>query len=63
MNAKKIRSFCRPIRLILGLALVAYAVYSGNNWFYLGVIPILMSVVNFCPICKVTGQCNLVGGK
>ena len=63
MNAKKIRTFCRPIRLILGLALVGYAVYSGNNWFYLGVIPILASVFNICPICKITGQCELVGGK
>ena len=63
MNAKKISSFCRPIRLILGLALVGYAVYSGNNWFYLGVIPIFASAFNICPICKITGQCELVGGK
>lgn len=63
MNAKKIRSICRPVRLILGTALVAYAVYSGNNWFYLGAIPLIAGILNFCPLCKVTGQCEIVGGK
>jgi hypothetical protein len=63
MNAKKIRSFCRPIRIILGVALMGYAIYSGNNWFFLGAIPLIAGLVNFCPICKVTGQCDLVGGK
>jgi hypothetical protein len=63
MNAKKIRSFCRPIRFIAGIALVGYAIYSGNNWFYLGAIAIAASVFNICPICKITGQCDLVGGK
>jgi len=63
MNAKKIRSICRPIRLILGTALVAYAVYSGNNWFYLGAIPLIAGILNFCPLCKVTGQCEIIGGK
>lgn len=63
MNAKKIRGFCRPIRLIGGTALVAYAVYSGNNWFYLGLIPLIAGLANFCPLCKVTGQCDIVGGK
>ncbi len=61
MNAKKIRGICRPIRIILGTALVAYAVYSGNNWFYLGVIPLIAGLVNFCPLCKITGQCDIMG--
>ena len=63
MNAKKIRSVCRPIRLIAGTALVAYAVYSGNNWFYLGLIPLIAGIINLCPICKITKQCDLTGGK
>jgi len=61
MNAKKIRGICRPIRIILGTALVAYAVYSGNNWFYLGVIPLIAGLINFCPLCKITGQCDIMG--
>ncbi len=61
MNAKKIRGICRPIRIILGTALIAYAVYSGNNWFYLGVIPLIAGLINFCPLCKITGQCDIMG--
>ena len=63
MNVQKIKSICRPIRIIGGLSLIAYAVYSGNNWFYLGVIPLIAGVVNFCPLCKITGQCELTGAK
>lgn len=63
MNAKKIRSICRPLRLIGGAALIAYAIYSGNNWFFLGAIPLVAGIFNFCPLCKITGQCELVGGK
>jgi len=63
MNAKKIRSICRPFRIILGTALVGYAAYSGNNWFYLGIIPFIAGLVNFCPLCKITGQCDIMGGK
>ena len=61
MNAKKIRGICRPIRLVLGTALVAYGVYSSNNWFFLGVIPFIAGLINFCRLCKITGQCDIMG--
>jgi hypothetical protein len=63
MDAKKVRSFCRPFRIVLGSALIGYGIYSGNAWFYLGAIPLLAGLLNFCPLCKITGQCELVGGK
>ncbi|HIP13777.1 MAG TPA: DUF2892 domain-containing protein, partial [Arcobacter sp.] len=31
------------------------------QWFYLGVIPLIAGLVNFCPICKITGQCDIMG--
>ena len=61
MNAKKIRGICRPIRLVASTALVAYAIYSGNSWFYLGLIPLIAGLANFCPLCKITGQCDIIG--
>ncbi len=61
MNAKKIRSICRPLRIAAGTALIAYGVYSGNQWFYLGAIPLLAGLLNFCPLCKITGQCDIMG--
>jgi len=59
MNVNKIRSFCRPFRIVLGSALIGYGVYSGNQWFYLGAIPLIAGLVNFCPLCIITKQCDI----
>lgn len=63
MNIQKIRSFCSPFRVVIGTVLVGYGIYSGNAWFYLGAIPLIAGLVNFCPLCKITGECDLVGRK
>ena len=63
MNVKKIRAICRPFRIVLGAALIGYGVYSGNSWFYLGIAPLIAGIVNFCPLCGITGQCELMGSK
>jgi len=60
MNVIKIRKFCRPFRIVLGTALIGYGAYSGNPWFYLGAIPLIAGIMNFCPLCKITGQCNII---
>ncbi|NKQ41193.1 MAG: DUF2892 domain-containing protein [Sulfurovum sp.] len=61
INALKIAKFCKPFRIVLGLALVGYAIYSGNNWFYLGLLPLIAGLVGFCPACLATGQCTATG--
>jgi len=58
-NINKFRSFCRVFRIILGFALITYAVYSGNNWFYLGVLPLVAGLANFCPACIITKKCDI----
>jgi hypothetical protein len=63
MDAKKISKVCRPIRLVVGSALIGYGVYSGNPWFYLGAIPLIAGIINFCPLCGITKQCPLIGKK
>ena len=63
MNVQKIRSFCRPFRIVLGAALIGYGIYSGNNWFFLGAIPLIAGLVGFCPLCKITGECDLIAKK
>lgn len=60
MNVIKIRKFCRPFRIMFGTTLIAYGAYSGNPWFYLGIIPLMAGIVNFCPLCKITKQCNII---
>jgi len=59
MNVNKIRAFCRPFRIVLGAALVGYGIYSGNQWFYLGVIPLIAGLTNFCPLCMITKKCDI----
>jgi len=59
MNVNKIRKVCRPIRIVIGLALIGYALYSGNQWFYLGVIPLIAGLANFCPLCIITKKCDI----
>lgn len=63
MNAVKIRKFCRPIRILLGLGLIGYGVYTGNSWFYLGAILLIAGLFNICPLCKITGQCDIIPKK
>jgi small redox-active disulfide protein 2 len=46
------------LRIIIGLALIAYGIYSGNAWFYLGVIPLITGLMNWCPMEKLLGGCK-----
>lgn len=48
----------RMLRIIIGLALIGYGIYSGNSWFYLGVIPLITGLINWCPMEKLMGECK-----
>lgn len=55
----KIRAFCRPFRIIVGLILIAIGVVTSNAWFYLGVIPLIAGLVDFCPTCIISKKCSV----
>ncbi len=57
---EKIRKFCRVFRIILGIALIIAGVVTGIYWLYLGVIPLVAGLLNFCPLCKISGKCNIL---
>jgi len=59
MDVNKIRKVCRLIRIVVGLSLIGVGVYTANPWFYLGVIPLIAGLTNFCPLCIITKQCDL----
>ena len=59
MDVNKIRKVCRVVRIVVGLALIVTGVITGNYWFYLGVIPLIAGIVNFCPLCIITKKCDL----
>ena len=54
----KIRAFCRPFRIVLGLVLIAIGFLISNPWFYLGVIPLIAGLADFCPVCLISKKCT-----
>ncbi len=59
VNYNKIRSFCRVFRIVIGIALIGAGVVTGIKWFYLGIIPLIAGLANFCPLCLITKKCDL----
>ena len=59
MNIMKIKKVCQPIRMGVGVALVATGFVTGNAWFFLGVIPFVAGATNFCPLCIITKKCDI----
>jgi hypothetical protein len=55
----KVRRFCRVFRIILGSALIITGFITGNGWFYLGVLPLVAGIANFCPLCLITKKCDI----
>ena len=59
MDFNKIRKFCRVFRIILGTALIIAGVVTGIYWFYLGILPLVAGIANFCPLCIISKKCDL----
>ena len=64
MDLNKVRSFCRVFRIILDLTLITIGVFqagteNGSLLWFLGVIPLIAGLVNFCPLCLITKKCDL----
>ncbi|WP_421704556.1 YgaP family membrane protein [Aliiroseovarius sp.] len=61
MFAKNAGSIDRGLRVIIGLALVAWAVFGGPVWAWIGVVPLLTGAVGSCPAYSIFGisTCSL----
>ncbi len=57
----KIRAFCKPFRIVIGLVLIAIGFFIDNSWFYLGVIPLIAGLADFCPVCIISKKCTPKG--
>jgi hypothetical protein len=55
----KIKKTCRVIRIVLGISLIGVGFYLSNPWFYLGIIPLVAGLANFCPICIISKKCTI----
>ncbi len=52
----------RIVRIVIGLALIGYGLYTHNAWFYLGVLPLLTGIINWCPLEMKMGTCDPASG-
>ncbi|MGB5919051.1 YgaP family membrane protein [Arcobacter sp.] len=55
----KIKLFCRKFRIAIGIILILVGFYTGIAWFYLGVLPLLAGLTNFCPLCIISKKCTI----
>ncbi len=60
----KIRDFCRTFRIIIGVVALAIGFLLGDGslnlgWWYLGLLPLIAGLINFCPICIITKKCSI----
>lgn len=65
---QKIKQFCRPFRIIIGLVaiVIGYILSDGSlswSWWYLGVLPLVVGITNFCPLCTLTNKCDIGSRK
>lgn len=58
----KIRNFCRSFRIVLGIILIIIGFIFENSWFYLGIIPLIAGLIDFCPTCIISKKCSIKKG-
>ncbi len=52
----------RIIRILAGIALIAWALAGGPAWAWIGVLPLATGVFRFCPAYRLLGM-NTCGTK
>ncbi len=45
----------RSLRIIVGLALIAWAIFGGPVWAWIGVVPLATGLFKFCPFYTLLG--------
>lgn len=46
----------KVLRIVVGVALVAWAATGGPVWAWVGVVPLLTGLFNFCPLYALLGM-------
>lgn len=63
----KISSLSRRSRIIIGVVSIAIGYILSDatlswSWWYLGVLPLIIGLTNYCPLCSLTNKCS-IGSK
>lgn len=48
----------RAARILVGLALMAWAAMDGPAWAWIGAVPLTTGLVGFCPLYRLLGICT-----
>ena len=64
---EKIKTFSRSSRIIIGILAIAIGYFQSDgtlawSWWYLGVIPLIVGLINYCPLCSLSDKCD-IGSK
>lgn len=46
----------RILRIVVGLALVGWALTGGPLWAWIGVVPLATGAIGFCPVYPLLGM-------
>ena len=55
----EIRKRKKLLRITSGVILILIGIITNNVWFYLGVIPLIVGITNFCPACILLKRCSI----
>lgn len=45
----------RILRIVVGIALIAWALMGGPVWAWVGIVPLATALINFCPLYTLIG--------
>lgn len=46
----------RVLRIVVGLALIGWALTGGPIWAWIGVVPLATGAISFCPLYPLLGM-------
>jgi hypothetical protein len=46
----------KVVRIVIGVALIAWALLGGPAWAWIGVLPLATGLVNWCPAYSLLGM-------
>lgn len=46
----------RTLRIVLGAALILWAVLGGPVWAWVGIVPLATGLIRFCPLYTILGM-------
>ncbi|PHR70154.1 MAG: hypothetical protein COA66_13320 [Arcobacter sp.] len=56
---KRISKYRRMLQIIIGTVLIVIAYSTNSVWYYLGILPLLSGITNFCPLCIFLKRCSI----